>query len=67
MHDKSNGGKLGGLGASVEIDETFIGGSSRFMRSPMDSSDAGKRGEADAGNKTIMLGILDRAGTVRIA
>ena len=68
MQDESHGGKLGGPGAEVEIDETFIGGSARFMRkSDKVRKMQGERGGADAGNKTIVLGILDRAGTVRTA
>ena len=67
MQDESKGGKLGGPGAEIEIDETFVGGAARFMRKgDKVRKMAGKRGGGDAGNKTIVLGILDRAGTVRI-
>jgi hypothetical protein len=66
MQDESHGGKLGGPGAEVEIDETFIGGAARFMhKADKVRKMQGKRGGVDAGNKTIVLGMLDRAGTVR--
>jgi len=68
MQDEGHGGKLGGPGVEIEIDETFIGGAARFMRkSDKVRKMQGKRGGADAGNKTIVLGILERAGTVRTA
>lgn len=68
MQDETNGGKIGGPGAEAEIDETFIGGAARFMhKDEKVRKMQGKRGGADAGNKTIVLGMLDRAGTVRTA
>ncbi len=68
MQDEGNGGKIGGPGCEIEIDETFIGGAARFMRKgDKVRKMQGKRGGADAGNKTIVLGILERAGKVRTA
>jgi transposase-like protein len=63
MQDEGTGGKLSG---DVEIDETFIGGAARFMhKADKVRKMQGKRGGADAGNKTIVLGILERNGVVR--
>jgi transposase-like protein len=66
MQDEACGGKLGGPGSDVEIDESFIGGAARFMhKRDKVRKMQGKRGGADAGNKTIVLGMLERAGKVR--
>src|SRR5271165_4175383 len=32
MQNEDHGGKIGGPGSEVEVDETFIGGAARFMR-----------------------------------
>lgn len=54
--------KLGGHGAQVEVDETFIGGASRFMHKD-------KRNRVIVNNrmkdKVAVLGILERGGEVR--
>jgi transposase-like protein len=54
--------KLGGRGTEVEVDETFIGGASRFMHHD-------KRNRVIVNNrmrdKTTVLGILERGGEVR--
>jgi transposase-like protein len=54
--------KLGGKGAQVEVDETFIGGASRFMHKD-------KRNRVIVNNrmkdKVAVLGILERGGEVR--
>jgi transposase-like protein len=56
---KDETGKLGGNGI-VEIDETFVGGRVKNMHK-------GKRIKANAkgGNKTIVLGMLERDGRVK--
>ena len=58
------GGKLGGPGGRVEVDETFIGGKARNMhankRKALAAMPGGER-------KTIVLGILERGGQVRHA
>jgi transposase-like protein len=57
--------KLGGNGAPVEVDETFIGGKARFMhrtkRERM-SKDGGMQGGA---GKTVVMGMLERGGKVQ--
>ena len=59
MQDDLSGGMLGG---EVEVDETFIGGKARNMHKARKVRVMqGKRGGGDAGNKTIVLGILERA------
>ncbi len=65
MQDEGTGGKLTG---EIEVDETFIGGKARNMhKADKVRKMQGKRGGADAGNKTIVLGILERKGIVRTA
>jgi len=66
MQDEAHGGKIGGEGETVEVDETFIGGLARNMHK--NKRDALKRtGELTAGpgGKTIVLGALERGGKVR--
>jgi transposase-like protein len=60
MQDNFSGGMLGG---EVEIDESFIGGKARNMHKDRKvRAMQGKRGGPDSGNKTIVLGILERGG-----
>lgn len=49
MQDESHGGKLGGSGAPVQVDETFIGGKARNMHK--DERDEMKHGRADHGGR----------------
>jgi hypothetical protein len=59
MQDDFTGGNLNG---EIEVDETFIGGKARNMHKDRKIRVMqGKRGGADAGNKTIVMGILERA------
>jgi transposase-like protein len=63
MQDTAHGGgKLGGPGSRVEVDETFIGGKARNMH-------VRKRmalGKMTGGEgKTVVLGMLERGGKVR--
>jgi len=65
MQDDRNGGKLSG---EVEIDESFIGGKARNMHKDRKvRAMKGKRGGPDSGNKTTVLGMLERGGQVRAA
>ena len=70
MQDEG-GGKLGGPGNVVEVDETFIGGRARSMntrqrRSAMSKPNFVKAGP-QMGSKAIVLGMLARGGRVRVA
>lgn len=63
MQDENTGGKLGG---EVEIDETFIGGKVRNMHKSRKNRVQAVGGRTEA-NKTIVLGMLERKGKVRMA
>jgi transposase-like protein len=54
--------KLGGPGTEVEVDETFIGGKSRYMHSKVRQRRIKGTGGKD---KTVVLGISERGGKVR--
>jgi hypothetical protein len=59
MQDDFSGGNLGG---EVEVDETFIGGKARNMHADRKRRAMhGMRGGPSSGNKTIVMGILERA------
>ena len=60
MQDELTGGSLGG---EVEVDETFIGGKARNMHKErkLRAQAAGR----NTGGKSIVLGMLERGGTVR--
>jgi transposase-like protein len=61
LHEKQTV-QLGGDGKEVEVDETFIGGASRFMHSDKRREKILARG---AKGKAAVLGILERGGQVR--
>jgi transposase-like protein len=56
------GGKIGGPGSRVEVDETFIGGKARNMHVRKRMA-LGKM--AGGEGKTVVLGMLERGGKVR--
>ena len=58
MQDDFSGGMLGG---EVEVDETFIGGKARNMHAGRKAKMMNGRRGGPGGNKTIVLGILERA------
>jgi ISXO2-like transposase domain/Transposase zinc-ribbon domain len=59
MQDDLTGGMLGG---EVEVDESFIGGKARNMHKDRKvRAMKGARGGGDSGNKTIVMGVLERA------
>jgi transposase-like protein len=59
MQDDLTGGMMDG---EVEVDESFIGGKARNMHKDRKvRAMKGKRGGGDAGNKTIVMGVLERA------
>jgi len=63
MQDENTGGKLGGEGREIEADESFIGGKVRNMHKARKMR-AQKSG-GQKGDKTIVMGILERGGTIR--
>ncbi len=61
MQDK-HGGKLGGPGKGIEVDESFIGGKSRNMHKARRVRVITGTGGKD---KAIVMGMLERGGNVR--
>ena len=57
--------KLGGEGGEVEVDETFIGGKARNMHA--DRKARNQKEGRNTGGKAIVMGMLQRGGTVRTA
>ena len=55
--------KIGGSGSPVEIDETYIGGKMRNMH--RDRKVRFQMGGRNNGNKSIIMGMLERGGNVR--
>jgi len=63
MQDEKTGGKLGGSGNGVEVDETFIGGKARNMHAAEKARKIqGRRGPE---GKAIVAAVLERGGKVR--
>ncbi len=65
MQDEKTGGKIGGGGGEVEIDETFIGGKARNMHT--ERKQRYQREGRNTGGKAIVMGMLERGKTVRTA
>lgn len=63
MQDESHGGKLGGNGAPVQVDETFIGGKARNMHAKNRMAKGITQGGA---GKAVVIGALERGGKVRV-
>jgi len=61
MQDDLAGGSLGG---EVEVDETYIGGKARNMHKDRKAR-VQREGGRNAGGKSIVMGMLERGGTVR--
>ena len=62
MQDERSGGKLGGSGNGVEVDETFIGGKARNMH----RADRARKIHGTGGSgKVAVMGLLERHGEVR--
>ena len=57
-----SGGKMGGSGNVVEVDETFIGGKARNMHTEKRKRVITRRGAHD---KAIVFGMLERGGQVK--
>jgi transposase-like protein len=62
MQDEHYGGKIGGGGGEVEVDETFIGGKARNMHKSKRARVITGTGGKD---KAVVMGMLERGGNVR--
>src|SRR5438445_4886572 len=63
---QESGGKLGGPGSTVEVDESWIGGKARNMnKKRLAKANAGKEKGPALGGKALVLGMLERGGRVR--
>jgi len=62
MQDDLTGGNLGVNGQGVEVDESYIGGKVRNMHK---SKKVRLQKDSQKGNKTIVVGMLERKGRVR--
>src|SRR5260370_6133599 len=59
--------KLGGNGAPVEVDETFIGGKARFMHRSKRERLSCNGGMQGGHGKAVVMGLLERGGKVKTA
>ena len=59
--------KLGGNGAPVEVDETFIGGKARFMHKAKRERLSSQGGMQGGHGKAVVMGMLERGGKVKTA
>ena len=59
--------KLGGNGAPVEVDETFIGGKARFMHKAKRERLSSQGGMQGGHGKAVVMGLLERGGKVKTA
>jgi transposase-like protein len=65
MQDEFFGTKIGGPGAEVEVDETFIGGKARNMHKAKRRRLSDGIGMQGGHGKTVVYGMLERSGKVR--
>jgi transposase-like protein len=65
MQDGTLGAKLGGNGAPVEVDETFIGGKARFMHKAKRKRLVREGGMQGGHGKAVVMGLLERGGRVK--
>jgi transposase-like protein len=63
---QESGGKLGGPGSTVQVDETYIGGKARSMNQKRRGRAMQGRGSAYATPRPIVLGMLEKGGRVRL-
>jgi transposase-like protein len=59
--------KLGGNGAPVQVDETFIGGKARFMHRVKRERLSRNGGMQGGSGKAVVVGLLERGGKVKTA
>jgi transposase-like protein len=57
--------KLGGNGAPIEVDETFIGGKARFMHKAKRQRLTRNGGMQGGAGKAVVMGLLERGGKVK--
>jgi transposase-like protein len=62
-HQGKDGGKMGGNGGEIEVDETFIGQKARNMHKAKRAEKIQGRG---AQGKEIVFGMMERGGEVRV-
>lgn len=62
---KAGEGKIGGAWKEVEVDETFVGGKSKFMHKRK-RLETGITNRGSKKGKTIVQGLLERGGEVRV-
>jgi transposase-like protein len=63
---QESGGKLGGPGGTVEVDETYIGGAARWMNAKRRKKAVKGKGSAYATPRAIVMGMLERDGRVKL-
>jgi len=64
-NEGGNGGKMGGEGVIVEVDETVIGGKAKNMNNKK-RKELKENPSARTNNKTVVIGMLERGSNVRL-
>ena len=64
LQDEATGGKIGGEGKEVEVDETFIGGKARNMHKDRRDHITGDKQQMGKTSKTGVQGMLQRDGKI---
>src|SRR5262249_52746890 len=61
-----SGGKIGGPGATGQVDENYVGGAARWMNAKRRKKALKGKGSAYSTPRAIVLGMLERGGRVRV-